>query len=386
MRPLFLLPLAVALLAAAVACTLGIGPLSACEAQVKEDLDAYTQRVHALELGFRSIDPEDPGSPSAAPAVIRMISGDLRILDVKAVVQYRIKDLDAFLFRVNNPDGCPDGRTLRDVSMAVLSEVVGQRSMRGLTTPAGLQSDVEPLVTQKIQILLDHYRTGVEVLAVKFREVRPPPEVCDSLLNIRQALEHSAQLVALAWGGDTPSSWSSALVSRGISPQADASDPRRLMLIDIPPATMLDRRQYIYVFDAYVRYRIVDPQKFQETLKSEYIASSRIGQIVLSEIRAEVGVRDREDIIGGEPIRQLDGTVIVEPRMNSEGVRTREAIMRLIQERTSLHITEENDFGVEVVDVRLRAVDFTTAYEQATLQRMRLEPDVAMACEERAAF
>ena len=67
-----------------------------------------------------------------------MISGDLNIVDVQMVVQYNIKSLNDFLFRVDDPGeetraisprAVPDGRTLTDAAEAALRLVVGQRSI-----------------------------------------------------------------------------------------------------------------------------------------------------------------------------------------------------------------------------------------------------------------
>lgn len=151
---------------------------------------------------------------------------------------------------------------------------------------------------------------------------------------------------------------------------------KRLLRIDVPVASMPDRESQFLDIDAYVRYRIVDPRKFLEKLIDEFTANSRIGQIAISEIRAEVGVRDRKDIIGGEPITQQDGTIVVEPRMDANGLPTREAMMQLVKERTSRRITQENDFGVEIVDVRIKRADFPEAAEASVFQRMTTERKV----------
>ena len=74
----------------------------------------------------------------------------------------------------------------------------------------------------------------------------------------------------------------------------------RLLRIDMPPSSMTDKETQFFQIDAYVRYRINDPKKFLLSLSDETNAGATLAQIVVSELRSAVGVRDRKDIIGGE--------------------------------------------------------------------------------------
>jgi membrane protease subunit HflC len=112
-----------------------------------------------------------------------------------------------------------------------------------------------------------------------------------------------------------------------------------------------------------------------EKLQDEFTASSRLGQIAISEIRAEVGVRDRKDIIGGEPITKPDGSIVVEAKVDENGIPAREAMMALVRVRTTKRVIE-SDFGVEIVDVRIKRADFPEATEMSIFQRMTTERKV----------
>jgi membrane protease subunit HflC len=149
---------------------------------------------------------------------------------------------------------------------------------------------------------------------------------------------------------------------------------KRLLRIDVPTASMPDRDSQFLEIDAYVRYRIDAPRKFLENLRDESTAGLRIGALAISAIRDQVGVRDRKDIIGGDPITQADGIIIVQPRLVND-IPTREAMMETviadIRSRTA-----EADFGVEILDVRIKRADFPTAVENSVFERMRTERDV----------
>ncbi len=152
---------------------------------------------------------------------------------------------------------------------------------------------------------------------------------------------------------------------------------KRLLRIDVPAESMPDKDQQFLEIDAYVRYRINDPRKFLERLRDEFTAADRIGRIVISELRRVVAGSDRTEIIGGIAQSQDDGTLIVIPNRTSEGVETREDLTRQVLEGSNAVVGSiENDFGIDIIDVRIKAADFPGTVEQTVFNRMRTERDV----------
>jgi len=149
---------------------------------------------------------------------------------------------------------------------------------------------------------------------------------------------------------------------------------KRLLRIDVPTAPMPDRDSQFLEIDAYVRYVIENPRTFLENLRDESTAGLRLGNLAISAIRDEVGLRDRKDIIGGDPITLSDGTITVEPRLSEDGSPSREAMMVLVLER--LREDAEEEFGVTIIDVRIKRADFPTAAENSVFDRMRSERSV----------
>ena len=151
----------------------------------------------------------------------------------------------------------------------------------------------------------------------------------------------------------------------------------RLLRIDMPPSSMPDKESQFLQIDAYVRYRINDPKKFLLSLSDETNAGATLGQIVVSELRSAVGVRDRKDIIGGEPITLADGTVVVEPRLDDSGIAARTSMMNSVLDKSNKTVSsEDNDFGVQIVDVRIKRADFPGTTEANVFSRMRSERKV----------
>ena len=108
-------------------------------------------------------------------------------MDVRAVVQYDLYDLEAFGSSVVDPEGCPDGLTLRFAAQAALSEVVGRRAMRDLFLERRVEA--EQAVHGRLQETLDLYDAGIRVLSVALQQVQAPEEVrsaFDGVLRARQ--------------------------------------------------------------------------------------------------------------------------------------------------------------------------------------------------------
>ncbi len=152
-----------------------------------------TDLVRRLELGFRS---GEGVADTPVPVEAQMISGDLNIIDVQMVVQYDIKDLTSYLFRVDDPGedagfqrniapGRPDGRTLKDATEAALRLVVGQRSIAEVL--AEERVDLELNTREKLQEILDSYSTGLNIVSVELQKVEAPEEVQAAFNDVLQA-------------------------------------------------------------------------------------------------------------------------------------------------------------------------------------------------------
>jgi membrane protease subunit HflK len=147
--------------------------------------------TRSMELGFFTT---PTGAISDQRDEALMITGDLNIVNVQMVVQYRIADLNKYLFRVDDPGevlrgispGNPEGRTLKDVTEAVLRQVVGQRSIDDVLVIR--REEVESDSRLLLQQILDGYETGIEILNVALQTVRPPDQVraaFDDVVNAR---------------------------------------------------------------------------------------------------------------------------------------------------------------------------------------------------------
>ncbi|HIF71111.1 MAG TPA: FtsH protease activity modulator HflK [Dehalococcoidia bacterium] len=156
-----------------------------------------------MELGFRSGSDGFTVAQSVTNESL-MITGDENIVDVQAVVQYRISSLQYYLFEVDDPGdtdrgvrpGQPDGRTLRDIAETALRQVVGARNIDDVLTTEKEQVQTDVLL--KMRELATEYKTGIDVLQVLLQNVNPPLEVQSAFEDVVRAREDRERLINLA--------------------------------------------------------------------------------------------------------------------------------------------------------------------------------------------
>ena len=156
-----------------------------------------------LELGFRSGADGFTVAQSMTNESL-MITADVNIVDVQAVIQYKISNLPNFLFNVDDPGdvdrgipaGQPDGRTLRDIAESALRQVVGSRNIDDVLTTEKeqVQTDVLFIMRQ----LTQEYESGIDVLQVLLQNVNPPLEVQSAFEDVVRAREDKERLINLA--------------------------------------------------------------------------------------------------------------------------------------------------------------------------------------------
>lgn len=153
-----------------------------------------------------------------------------------------------------------------------------------------------------------------------------------------------------------------------------ATFDKRILRIDAAPVAMPDKEKQNLIIDSYARYRITDPVQFRKTLQTENNARSRLGDIVTSTLRDRVALRDRFEIIGAEPIIDESGNPVEDDEGLPlfEGRDTRTAILNEVLDGVRRR-TQEQDFGIEIIDVRIKRADFPESVTPSIYTRMRAE-------------
>ena len=132
-------------------------------------------RTLKMEFGFGTAGAKNQFQtrPREHEAEQTMITGDENSALVEWVVQYRIDDPEAYLFRVKDPED-----TMRDASESVMREVVGDRTVDEVITVGRQSIEDEALV--KLQELIDSYGLGLKIDQLQLKNVNPPRPVQSS--------------------------------------------------------------------------------------------------------------------------------------------------------------------------------------------------------------
>ena len=123
---------------------------------------------------------------------------------------------------------------------------------------------------------------------------------------------------------------------------------KQLLDNDSNPTEVITKDKKNLLVDNFTMFRIVDPLKFLETVRGERSARARLDDIVYSELRVEIGTHDLHDVV----------------------TETRNAIMAKVTKESNIKAAE---YGIEVVEVRIKRADLPPEVANSIFNRMRTE-------------
>lgn len=157
---------------------------------VETVLQPKVAKLYRVEVGFRT---NQQGRQQMVPQEALMLTGDMNILAIEFIVQYKIKEARNFLFNVADIH-----ETIGKAAEASMREVVGKSKIdEALTTgKAVIQQDTMTL----LQTILDQYHAGVQIAAVQLQDVDPPEAVAAAFKDVTNAKEDREKLINQAQG------------------------------------------------------------------------------------------------------------------------------------------------------------------------------------------
>ena len=123
---------------------------------------------------------------------------------------------------------------------------------------------------------------------------------------------------------------------------------KRILNLDTPPEEVIASDQKRLIVDAFARFQIVDPLKFNISVGNERVARSRLSTIINSRIRSVLGTQRLQTLLSADRTNQ----------------------MSLIQDGVN---NEAENFGITIVDVRIKRADLPQANSDAIYKRMQTE-------------
>ena len=124
--------------------------------------------------------------------------------------------------------------------------------------------------------------------------------------------------------------------------------PNQLLDYDSAPTEILTKDKKNLLIDNYAKWRILNSLKLLQTVRDTNGAQSRLDDIIYSELRVELGRHNLIDIVSA----------------------TRDEIMKLVTKRTN---EKAKEYGISVLDVRIKRADMPQEIANSIYNRMRTE-------------
>ena len=123
---------------------------------------------------------------------------------------------------------------------------------------------------------------------------------------------------------------------------------KRILLFDNSAEEIIAADKKRLIVDAFVRYKIVDPLKFYQTVRFEAALNNRLGSVVNNSLRAVLGRVPLEAVISDR----------------------RELLMKEVSDLVAVRATQ---FGISIEDVRIKKADLPSENSEAIYRRMQTE-------------
>lgn len=149
-----------------------------------------TKVIQTETFGFRTLKTgfQTQYSDQKFPDESTMLTGDLNIVDVEWIIQYRIVDPKAWLFNVQDKQ-----KTIRDMTQSVMNRLVGDRLILGV-----IGSDRQTIQDHAVIMMneiFDQYGLGIKVTQVQLQNIVPPAGVQDAFEDVNKAIQDMNRLI-----------------------------------------------------------------------------------------------------------------------------------------------------------------------------------------------
>jgi membrane protease subunit HflK len=151
----------------------------------------YTVNIKAVQteqFGFRTVKSGISSTYTNQSNESTMLTGDLNIVDVEWIIQYRVSDSRAWVFNVMERE-----RTIKDVSRSVINMLAGDRAIMDIMSPE--RSAIEIAGAELMNETFKSYGLGINVIAVKLQNIDPPAGVQEAFDDVNKAIQDMNRLI-----------------------------------------------------------------------------------------------------------------------------------------------------------------------------------------------
>jgi membrane protease subunit HflK len=141
------------------------------------------EQVRRLEVGYRTMG-EGGGGKTKQPREALMLTEDENIIDLQFAVQYNLNNAKYYLFNNRGTD-----EAVMSAAESAIREVVGKNKLDDL-----LQKGLAD-TSERMQVILDSYKTGVHIISVSLQSAQPPEQVQEAFEDVNRANQDNQRQV-----------------------------------------------------------------------------------------------------------------------------------------------------------------------------------------------
>ena len=157
---------------------------------IEQHINVPVKKILKQEFGYKSVTNRDAdfyrGKKELQEA--RMLSADMKIIQIEWIVQYKITDPKKYIFNVNNPT-----KTFRDLATIAMSQIAGDYLFDEIITIA--KSDIVFKMQQLLEQMIADVDMGVGITTIQLMNVTPPQEVEAAYNEVLQAQQEKDKIV-----------------------------------------------------------------------------------------------------------------------------------------------------------------------------------------------
>ena len=202
-----------------------------------------------------------------------MLTGDLNIVDVEWIIQYRIVDPRSWLFSVQDRS-----QTIRDISRSVINTLVGDRAI--LDVMSSERQSIENLAVDMMNKQFEGLNMGINVFAVKLQNIVPPKGVQDAFEDVNKAIQDMNRFI-----NEGKESYNAEI------PKAKGEADRQIQIADGYASERVNRAK-----GDVARFNAV----YEEYRKAPSITRERLYLETMEEIFASQGKDKKPTLVDGE--------------------------------------------------------------------------------------
>jgi modulator of FtsH protease HflK len=142
--------------------------------------------IDSVELrAVEQINSVDIGATEGAAENL-MLTGDQNIINLAYAVRWKIKNVELFLFELAEPE-----QTVREIGESAMRAEISKATLNDAIGPQRAQ--IAEQVRERMQEILDSYRSGIEVRGVDIKQADPPAAVDDAFKDVSAAQQDAQQ-------------------------------------------------------------------------------------------------------------------------------------------------------------------------------------------------